>query len=52
MARAKAFGIESHFISSKTANDMLGGILDENGLYGGLWLPGVGTVSPSDLTVS
>ena len=52
VARAKAFDIEGHMISPAEANDMLGGILETKDLKGALWLPGDGTVSPSDLTAS
>ena len=31
---------------------MLGGMLETSDLKGALWLPGDGTVSPSDLTAS
>ena len=49
---AKAFDIEAHIIGPKEANDMLGGLLETKDLKGALWLPGDGTVSPSDLTAS
>jgi 4-methylaminobutanoate oxidase (formaldehyde-forming) len=51
-ARAKAFDIEAHIISPQEANEMLGGIIETKDLKGALWLPGDGTISPSDLTAS
>jgi glycine cleavage system aminomethyltransferase T/glycine/D-amino acid oxidase-like deaminating enzyme len=52
VARAKAFNIEAHMISPQEANNLLGGILETSDLHGALWLPGDGTISPSDLTNS
>jgi glycine/D-amino acid oxidase-like deaminating enzyme len=52
VARAKAFNIEAHMVSPGEANDMLGGILETSDLHGALWLPGDGTISPTDLTTS
>ena len=51
-ARARALGIEAHMVSAREANDMLGGLLETRDLQGALWLPGDGTVSPSDLTAA
>lgn len=51
-ARAKAFDIEAHIVSPQDANKMLGGIIETKDLKGALWLPGDGTISPSDLTAS
>ena len=39
-------------VSAREANDMLGGLLETRDLQGALWLPGDGTVSPSDLTAA
>eukprot|EP01038_Epipyxis_sp_PR26KG_P012753 gene12753-17099_t len=51
-ARAKAFNIEAHLISPKEANDMLDGLIETKDLKGALWLPGDGTVNPTDLASS
>ena len=51
-ARAKAFNIEAHLIDPKESNNLLNGLIETKDIKGALWLPGDGTVNPSDLTAS
>lgn len=48
-SRARAFGIDATLVSAAEAGDRYSGLLRTDDLRGALWLPGDGSVNPSDL---
>ena len=48
-SRARAFGIEAALISPSEAGDRYAGLMRTDDLLGALWLPGDGSVNPSDV---
>ena len=51
-ARARSYGLEAELFTPSECNEKMNGLLRTDDLVGGLWLPGDGSGSPTDLTMS
>jgi 4-methylaminobutanoate oxidase (formaldehyde-forming) len=51
-AKARSFGLGAEIVSPQQCADHWNGVLTPDGLVGGLWLPGDGSASPTDLSMS
>ena len=52
VARARSYGLEAELLTPQECNHKMGGLIRTDDLVGGLWLPGDGSGSPTDLTMS
>jgi len=50
--KARAFGQEAHLLSAAECGERMKGVIATDDLVGGVWLPGDGSGSPTDLTMA
>ena len=51
-AKARSFGLGAEMVTPQQCADHWNNVLTPDGLVGGLWLPGDGSASPTDLSMS